>query len=67
MFIFRSLIGPVIGGHLADPVKTLPSIFREGTLWETFPYLLPNLIVILIIITGGFLGLFFLEESHPQM
>jgi MFS family permease len=67
MSIFRSLIGPVIGGHLADPVKTLPSIFREGTRWETFPYLLPNLIVILIIIISDFLGLFFLEESHPQM
>jgi hypothetical protein len=66
MFTFRSLIGPVIGGHLADPVNNLPSIFRKGTLWETFPYLLSNLIVALIIMISGFLGFFFLKESHPQ-
>ncbi|KAH8757012.1 major facilitator superfamily domain-containing protein [Hyaloscypha sp. PMI_1271] len=64
---FGSLIGPAICGHLADPVKTLPSIFHEENLWEIFPYLLPNLIVILIITTSSFLGFLFLEESRPQM
>jgi len=67
IFTFRSLIGPAICGHLADPVKTLPSIFHEENLWEIFPYLLPNLIVILIITTSSFLGFLFLEESRPQM
>lgn len=64
---FRSLIGPVIGGHLADPVKNLPSIFPRGTLSENFPYLLPNLIVVLFIVASGILGHFFLEKSHPNM
>jgi len=57
----------VIGGHLADPVKNLPSIFHKGTVWEEFPYLLPNLIVVLFIMTSGLLGFLFLEESNPEM
>jgi hypothetical protein len=57
----------VIGGHLADPVKNLPSIFHRGSTWEAFPYLLPNIIVVLFITTSGFLGFLFLEESHPQL
>ncbi|KAF8846429.1 MFS general substrate transporter [Acephala macrosclerotiorum] len=62
-----SLIGPVIGGHLADPVKNLPLMFRKGTLWEIFPYLFPNLVVAVSIMTSGLLGFFFLDESHPKM
>ncbi|KAK2787218.1 hypothetical protein FQN52_007307 [Onygenales sp. PD_12] len=61
-----SLVGPVIGGHLADPVKTMPSIFHVGSIWETYPYLLPNLIVALFIAGSGILGLFLLEETHPK-
>ena len=57
----------MIGGHLADPVKNLATIFHKGSVWEDFPYLLPNLIVVLFIMTSGLLGFFFLEESHPQM
>ncbi|KAK2738293.1 hypothetical protein FQN55_000594 [Onygenales sp. PD_40] len=61
-----SLVGPVIGGHLADPVQTMPSIFHVGSIWETYPYLLPNLIVTLFIAGSGALGFFLLEETHPK-
>ncbi|KAL2068550.1 hypothetical protein VTL71DRAFT_14887 [Oculimacula yallundae] len=61
-----SLIGPVIGGHLANPVATMPLLFRKNTIWETFPYLLPNLVVVGFIMTSGLLGILFLEESHPR-
>ncbi|CZR66893.1 uncharacterized protein PAC_16794 [Phialocephala subalpina] len=61
------LTGPLIGGHLANLVKNLLSAFREGTLWEIFLYLLPNLTVALSIISSGLLAFLFLKESHPQM
>lgn len=32
-------IGPLIGGLLAEPAETMPSLFG-GSLWQTYPYLL---------------------------
>ncbi|KAF3482205.1 uncharacterized protein GIQ15_04964 [Arthroderma uncinatum] len=61
-----SLIGPVIGGWLADPTNTIPSIFSKGSIWEKYPYLLPNLVVVLSIAGSGLLGFFLLEETHPR-
>ncbi|PGH00307.1 hypothetical protein AJ79_08238 [Helicocarpus griseus UAMH5409] len=61
------LIGPVLGGWLADPVKSMPSIFSRGSMWEKYPYLLPNLIVALCLACSGLLGFFFLEETHPHL
>lgn len=57
----------MIGGHLANPVENLPFMLRKGTLWETFPYLLPNLVVVVSIMTSGLLEFLFLEDSHPEM
>ncbi|OAL74765.1 hypothetical protein A7D00_0359 [Trichophyton violaceum] len=62
-----SLIGPVIGGWLAEPTKTIPSVFHKGSIWEKFPYLLPNLVVASSMATSGLLGFFFLEETHPHL
>jgi hypothetical protein len=67
LIVCSSLIGPVIGGYLADPVKTLPSIFHDRSVWQHYPYLLPNLIVALFIASSGLLGFFFLEETHPEL
>ncbi|KAN0068305.1 Major facilitator superfamily domain containing protein [Elaphomyces granulatus] len=61
------LRGPVIGGYLADPVISFPSVFHDGSIWQTYPYLLPNLIVFLFIAISGLLGFFFLEETHPRL
>ncbi|PGH02299.1 hypothetical protein GX51_04740 [Blastomyces parvus] len=61
-----SLIGPVLGGWLAEPVKTMPSVFSTGSLWERYPYLLPNLVISICVASSGLLGFFFLEETHPN-
>ncbi|OBT90595.1 hypothetical protein VE02_01019 [Pseudogymnoascus sp. 03VT05] len=61
-----TIIGPVIGGYLAEPVKNYPSFFHEGTIWDKFPYLLPNLVVVLFLLSSCTLGLFCLEEVHPE-
>lgn len=49
---------------MADPVKNYPSFFSTGTIWERFPYLLPNLICGLVVILGLAIGILFLEETH---
>eukprot|EP00249_Psilotum_nudum_P016395 c25802_g1_i2 orf=268-1797(-) len=37
------IIGPAIGGYLAQPAVKYPSIFVDGSLFYRFPYLLPCL------------------------
>jgi hypothetical protein len=64
--ICRTIIGPVIGGYLAQPVKNYPCLFHEGTIWDKFPYLLPNLVVVMFLLSSCTLGLFCLEEVHPE-
>lgn len=56
----------MIGGYLAEPVKHYPSIFHENTIWDHYPYLLPNLIVVVFLFASSMTGLFFLEEVHPK-
>ncbi|KAJ6104566.1 hypothetical protein N7523_010886 [Penicillium sp. IBT 18751x] len=67
------IIGPVLGGSLADPVNSFPQIFgpgsiiggKDGVWWmEHWPYALPNVlsaIFIFISLLAVFLGL---EETH---
>ncbi|RFU32412.1 hypothetical protein B7463_g3940, partial [Scytalidium lignicola] len=61
-----AIVGPVIGGYLAEPVKNYPSVFHEGTVWDRFPYLLPNLVVVVLLLASCTLGLFWLKEVHPK-
>lgn len=70
------MIGPILGGVLADPIQSFPQIFGPGSLlggkngvhWmRTFPYALPNLvsgIFILISALGIVLGL---NETHAAL
>lgn len=62
----RSILGPTLGGALARPVLSYPQIFAPGTIWERFPYLLPNLICTVIVTCGVIIGILFLEETHEE-
>ena len=65
------VIGPILGGLLANPVENYPSIFGDGSVlggkhgvsWmKRWPYALPNLISAAFLFTA-FLGVLFgLEE-----
>ncbi|KAI5288105.1 hypothetical protein KEM52_001300, partial [Ascosphaera acerosa] len=67
------IVGPIIGGVLADPVKTYPGVFgpgswlggADGVWWmREWPYALPNLVsawFILISVCAVFFGL---DETH---
>lgn len=62
----RSILGPTLGGALARPVVGYPSLFAAGTIWERFPYLLPNLVCTVIVSCGVVIGILFLEETHAE-
>lgn len=61
-----SIIGAGLGGSLAEPVKNYPAWFTPGSLWETFPFLLPNLFCLVFVFVGLTAGILFLEETHED-
>jgi MFS family permease len=66
MWCLGSIIGPYLGGALAQPVQSYPHLFKEGTIFDRFPFLLPNLVCIGILIIGISIGILFLEETHVE-
>ena len=56
----------MIGGALARPCISYPSVFPPGTIWEKYPYLLPNLFSATAVCFGVVVGLLFLEETHAD-
>lgn len=65
-FNIGTIIGPVIGGVLADPVRSYPSVFGPGSLFggedgvgwmKRWPYALPNF-VSAVFLTAAALGVF---------
>ncbi|KAI1269008.1 major facilitator superfamily domain-containing protein [Xylariaceae sp. FL1019] len=61
-----SIVGPMIGGALAQPCISYPTLFARGTIWDRYPYLLPNLFSAFIVLVGVINGFLFLEETHAQ-
>jgi MFS family permease len=57
------LFGPMLGGLLADPSKTFPSIFGSIELFKKFPYLLPCIISAVFSLIGFIVGCFGFEET----
>lgn len=62
----RSILGPALGGVLSRPAIYHPTIFAPGSIWDTFPYLLPNLVCTIIVLCGVVVGILFLEETHEE-
>uniref|UniRef100_A0A093VZV7 Putative membrane protein n=1 Tax=Talaromyces marneffei PM1 TaxID=1077442 RepID=A0A093VZV7_TALMA len=70
------IIGPSLGGFLAEPVTSFPGLFGPGSLlggkdgiwWmRHWPYALPNLVSAVFIISA-WAGIFFgLEETHEVL
>ena len=63
----RSIIGPAIGGVLAQPCDSFPTLFPRGTIFDQFPFLLPNLVCAIILALGVVVGVLFLEETHEEL
>ncbi|KAA8648962.1 putative MFS multidrug transporter [Aspergillus tanneri] len=67
------IIGPILGGTLADPLKTYPSLFgpasffggKEGVWWmQRWPFALPNVLSAIFIFVSLIAVLLGLEETH---
>ncbi|KAF4417324.1 tetracycline resistance TCR1 [Fusarium acutatum] len=61
-----SIVGPMIGGALARPCISYPELFARGTIWDRYPYLLPNLFSAATVFFGVIIGLLFLDETHAE-
>ncbi|KAG9249297.1 major facilitator superfamily transporter [Calycina marina] len=62
-----TVLGPAIGGTLANPCTSFPNTFAEDGLFGRFPYLLPNLVCAALLIISIIAGYILLEETHPDM
>eukprot|EP00929_Paragymnodinium_shiwhaense_P003116 TRINITY_DN10350_c3_g1_i1.p1 TRINITY_DN10350_c3_g1~~TRINITY_DN10350_c3_g1_i1.p1 ORF type:complete len:515 (+),score=84.94 TRINITY_DN10350_c3_g1_i1:56-1600(+) len=58
-------IGPSLGGILSEPAQWAPGLFK-GTLFETYPYFLPNLIYALFAVFAFLVGAASLHETLPK-
>ncbi|KAF2403835.1 MFS general substrate transporter [Trichodelitschia bisporula] len=61
-----TIVAGVLGGTLAEPVKSYPGYFKAGGLFDRYPYLLPNLVCTGVVIFSFNVGLFFLGETHED-
>ncbi len=51
---------------MAQPCQNFPNLFARGTLFDNYPFLLPNLICTIILAFGVLVGILFLEETHES-
>ncbi|KAI9847604.1 MAG: hypothetical protein M1837_002178 [Sclerophora amabilis] len=61
-----SILGPALGGALAEPCASYPSMFPRDTIFDRFPYLLPNLVCAAVVMCGVTIGILYLEETHEE-
>jgi hypothetical protein len=59
-----TIIGGFLGGVLANPAESMETF--KGTVFEKFPYLLPNLFCAGVVVFGLTVGILFLEETHED-
>lgn len=62
-----SIVGPALGGLLAQPTKFYPGVFPPGGLLEEYPYLLPNMVSSIVLVFGIANGILFLDETHDVL
>ena len=70
------VIGPILGGFLADPITSFPGTFgpgsslggKDGVGWmRAFPYALPNVISAIFILLATILLILGLDETHVAL
>ncbi|KAL2326216.1 hypothetical protein Fmac_025274 [Flemingia macrophylla] len=58
------IIGPALGGYLAQPVEKFPHIFPKDSFWDKFPYFLPNFIISAIALVVAIVCIWIPETLH---
>ena len=62
-----TILGPALGGLLANPAKAYPDLFSKHGFFGHFPWALPNLVCAALMLISIAMGYFFLEETHPDL
>lgn len=62
-----TILGPSIGGYFASPTQNWPDVFPKHGIFDKFPYLLPNLICVALMLISVLAGYLCLQETHPDM
>ncbi|KAH9311290.1 hypothetical protein KI387_026325, partial [Taxus chinensis] len=60
------IIGPAIGGFLAQPAQNYPNIFPADSLWGRFPYLLPCVVISAFAVPVLLLAVLLPETLHKH-
>ncbi|CAI0466210.1 unnamed protein product [Linum tenue] len=58
------VIGPALGGFLAQPAEKYPNLFPQDSLFGRFPYLLPSLAISIITLAVTIASLWIPETLH---
>jgi MFS family permease len=66
VFSIGSIIGPVIGGALANPLNKQSGDMSDGPFLWNFPYVLPNLVSAIFFTISMLIGILFLRETGVQ-
>jgi len=62
-----AILGPAIGGMLANPVKSYPDFFSKTGIFASYPWLLPNLVCATLMLFSIIAGVLLLRETHPAL
>lgn len=57
----------MVGGALARPCISYPDYFQKGSIWDRWPYLLPNLCSAILLVVGASFGALFFQETNPTI
>lgn len=60
------IIGPILGGVLADPAGSYPDLFGETGFFINFPYAMPNLVSAFFLLSASLTAWLFLEEVRRR-
>ncbi|RYP80122.1 hypothetical protein DL769_002608 [Monosporascus sp. CRB-8-3] len=60
------IIGSAMGGFLAQPAQFYPSLFPADGIFGRYPYLLPNLVSVVVIVLAIIQGILFLGETNTR-
>jgi hypothetical protein len=60
-------IGPAIGGYLGKPQESFPDTLGKIHLFQKYPYLLPNLACVGMLVLTVIVAATILEETHPRI
>ncbi|KAH1128431.1 hypothetical protein GLYMA_06G313700v4 [Glycine max] len=58
------VIGPALGGYLAQPVLKYPHMFPKDSFWDRFPYFLPCFIISAFAFASGIACIWLPETLH---